>query len=109
MQGIIVFLRKMLSSEFGSISSKKIISIIFYIGFVPIFLCLIWGTYFFGLTRLPFFLGFNTFGGNVIIYYLFILLLITILSFVALIIWRLVCELLYLILHCLEIYIKKNE
>lgn len=99
----------MFSSDFGVLSSKKIMSIIFYIGFIPIFLCSIFWTYFFGITRLPFFLGYNSFGGSILISYFFILLIIIIINILALIIWRLVCELLYLVFHSLEIYINKND
>lgn len=91
-------LRKFFSLQFGSVSVEDIFSAIFVLGSIPITIFIFYKTFIYAR------LGY---GSIVTIIYLLLISLFFI--FVAIAVWKIICELLFLIFKSLKVFIDKNS
>lgn len=95
-------LRKFFSMKFGSVSVQDIFAAVFILGLIPIVI-------------LNFYTVFsNMAAGGLSIYYnagsiLYLLLITAFFTLISIAVWKIICELLFLIFRSLEVYIRKNS
>lgn len=95
--------KKNLSPNFGDISVSKIIKIVYLVGLVPIILSV------FTITSSISALSFPFLYPSGILSVICNTLLSLAITIICSIMWKLVCELLYIVFRCLEVYIIKNK